>query len=380
MVTKKDEEKSVMARGTKKDELTKDKVAKVAKAKKEEAKKNVTPDISKRGARALLADNFTPKNTDENVSPNHRDRGLTRGEKRKARDAYTRRKAQVYEVEQDNHKLLIIFKASSVSRRIESQYYILGGNSAVIFAGDIGGRLNRSPKLRADTDNGKYKFENGVVFVRNLPKLMKELEALGLKRQKLSKQWADDEIVCYRLNREYTDAEIRGILKEREAELEKNNNTIYPKVVYPEVHKYIITISDYMLPKVIRLDSNCREVIGRDIANTVMKLTKTYSRMMRGEMSNGEGRYELLCIVDDLFALVKIMMDLGKWELSSCARMGEQIDKLRRAIKATITQERGEGRLGDMEPVEALLGDAEPAETSPGDAELAKMPSDGNKA
>ena len=188
-------------------------------------------------------------------------------------------------------------------------------------------------------DNGEYKFENGVVFVRNIGKLMAELEKIGLKRQKLSKQWADDEIVCYKLKREYTDAEIRGILKEREAELERCDNIIFPKVVYPEVHKYIITICDYAMLKVLKMDKNCLIAIGNDIASTVTGLTKTYSRMMRGEMSSSEGRRELLCISDDLFALVKIMMDTNKWELSSCARLGEQIEKLRRAIKTTITQE-----------------------------------------
>ena len=99
--------------------------------------------------------------------------------------------------EQDKHKMLILFRASDTSKNAESQFYILGGNSAVIFAGDIGEKLGRTPKLRPDMDNGEYKFENGVVFVRNIGKLMTELEKIGLKRQKLSKQWADDEIVCY---------------------------------------------------------------------------------------------------------------------------------------------------------------------------------------
>ena len=302
--------------------------------KKDKDKSELAPDISKANVRKLVNNNFG--------SFDHRGRGVPKGQKRAQRDEYLRRKAQVFEVEQKNHKLLIMFRASSTGKNAESQFYVMGGNSALIYASDIGKELGRTVKLHDDNDIDEYKFKNGVAFVRNIKKLMAELEKLGLKQQKLSAQWKDDEIICFKLKREYTDAEIRGILEERKAELERCNNMIYPKKVYPETHKYIISFYDYTIPKVLRLNERCFATLGRDIYNFTMRMVELYSMMSRGDFSIDEGRSELLIVIDKLLARIKVMMDLNKWELSSCAQMGELLYKLRRSIKASITREENE--------------------------------------
>ena len=76
--------------------------------------------------------------------PNHRGRGRTPADKREAAARYNERKKIVFEAEERNFEHLVLFLASDGDNpNTKKKFYIMGGNSAIIYAYDIAPRIGR---------------------------------------------------------------------------------------------------------------------------------------------------------------------------------------------------------------------------------------------
>ena len=116
-----------------------------------------------------------------NEGPNHRGRGRTEAEKKAAYREYYRIKKEIVEFEKKNLKFLTLFRSSDFGVN-KKQFYIMGGNSALIYVHDIAPRIGRKrAALRTDTDNGEHKFRTGIAVVADIEKLEERLATIGIK-------------------------------------------------------------------------------------------------------------------------------------------------------------------------------------------------------
>lgn len=104
---------------------------------------------------------------EEDLTPNHRGRGRTRGEIRRDYRRYEERKKIVVEAEKRNHTHLVLFLASDGENpEQEKKFYHMGGNSAIFYAYDIAPRIGRKDvSIRPDLDSTRQKFKKGITTI-----------------------------------------------------------------------------------------------------------------------------------------------------------------------------------------------------------------------
>lgn len=284
-----------------------------------------------------------------NPAPNHRGRGLTRIEKKREYAEYAKRKKIVYEAEKRNKNHLVLFLASDGNNPNKMRFYLMGGKSAIIYAYDIAPRIGRkTPNLRPDTDLTEEKFKDGMCSIANLELLESKLSAIGIERVHVKGETG--EIVYYKLLHEYTDDEIKEMLKARKAEINKLNTTLFSKVLHPDIHKQILYIQKTVYHKTMNMNSVDRVALQTEILTPVFRLADEYTIMAHGGRDEYEMAVEMLNTVYVLMMRVKFLQDLELWDVVTCARVGENLAMLEVLLKGKIInkkdkeEEKGEAK------------------------------------
>ncbi len=228
---------------------------------------------------------------------------------------YRETKRQVFELEKSNSGHLYFFPSSDINTN-SKKFYLLGGNSAIIFTQEIAPRIKQSQKLRRDTDLGDYKFYHGICATSNLEKLTEKLAEIGIKRKKDL-----NEIIVFKLTRTYTKAEIKEMLKQKDVELEKLNRLAYPEVVHPEIHKLVIKLKKEIPPKTSKLPLFYRQTFGQDFYSALSELTTSYTSLARHHLPAKTAGLKMLLALDRMINLVSSLNEISIWEVSTCSRL-----------------------------------------------------------
>ena len=271
---------------------------------------------------------------------NSRGRGRSNAEKRAAYAKYNDNKRKAIDLESRNFQHLVLWPASDKDINEKYQFYNMGGNSAIIYVHEIGPRIKRKPTLRVDLDHGKEKFHSGVCSIGNLPLFIEKMKEIGIKQVESTKGYED--FVFFKLNREYSQAEIRRMLREEQKRLDALNKLLYAQVMYPDIHRLILDLKKIIPSKVKNMDSVYREVVGVRLIDALLELIKTYSQMAHGDIDELEGARKMLLDVDMILAEVSMMNELRQWDVTACIRVAEIAVRTKQLIKGKIVNKKNE--------------------------------------
>ena len=265
---------------------------------------------------------------------NSRGRGRSAAEKRASYSKYYENKKKAFELESRNFRHLVLWPASDKDTNKEHQFYNMGGNSAIIYVHEIGPRIKRKPTLRVDLDNGDTKFHSGICSIQDVGAFQLKLEELGIKPIKVTKGYED--FIIFKLNREYTKAEIKEMLREQQRKLDTLNKVLYAKVMYPDIHRQILDLKKIIPSKIKNMDSVYREVVGMEMMRSLMNLIRIYSQMAHGDVDELEAGKMLLLETDMIFAEISMMNELKLWDVTACIRVADITAGARQLIKGKI--------------------------------------------
>lgn len=247
--------------------------------------------------------------------------------KRQIVSDYRVRKKEVFALEENNQKYLYFYPASDAATN-SVKFYYLGGNSAIIYAGEYADRIGRKAKLRRDDDLGEFRFYRGVCAFSDVETIIEKLLALGgIKREP-----DHNGIIALRLPRNYTKTEIRAMYKTRETELEKVNILISPNIAYPEVNKQIIKLRKELPAKINRLSDRYFDTFGKTFFDALNDLCYHYTLLTRKRVDATKAGANMLIAVEKIFTCLSLINDCGVWEVSVCARIAETTTILERLI------------------------------------------------
>lgn len=264
-----------------------------------------------------------------------RGRGRSKAEKKIAYAKYRRNKKIAMNLEMQNTGYLILFPASDADINTEHTFYNMGGASAIIYVHEIGPRMGKDPTLRRDMDLGIEKFHSGIASIGDLAKFEEGLAKLDIKRAKAPIKGAED-LVIFKLNREYTREEVKAMLKIEQEKLDQLNRAIYVTVLYPDIHSLVLELEKVLPAKVKNMNREYREIIGNKIMDPLMTVACTYTAVTHGDVAELEGAKTMRMALDEILTLVSIFNELRLWEVSTCIRICEVAGKLKNLLKGKI--------------------------------------------
>ncbi|MBR0424284.1 hypothetical protein IJI79_02195 [Candidatus Saccharibacteria bacterium] len=292
---------------------------------------------------------------------NHHGRGRTAAEKQRDYAEYYERKKIVFEAEDRNEEYLVLFLASDGNNpNKEKKFYNMGGNSALIYAYDIGPMIGRNNVIiKPDLDNGYYKFKRGMVSVADLALLTEKLKQVGIERVPRDN---DDLIVYFKLKRKYSKDDIKGLIAMHRDEVKEVNKILYTNVVFPDIHKQTMDLRTTVYHKLLKIARTDREILQDKILGPVFAITDTYALMAHGDMDVREAGEKMVVNIDILMDRMSMIMDLQLLEISSMARMGKIAAGLRNLVVGKMVNYRapsGDNKSGAIED----SGEAKKSET-----------------
>ncbi|MBQ3280175.1 hypothetical protein IJG92_00740 [Candidatus Saccharibacteria bacterium] len=276
-----------------------------------------------------------------NEKHNHRGRGLTDPEKKKRYAEYEKRKKVVFEIEKRNMDYLVLFLASDGvldenregGEHDATNYYVMGGNSALIYVSDIAGKIGRNSKLHSDDDASPIKFKTGIAKIKGLKKFTEALGGIGIERQ-LTK--SGDEIAYFKLKKAYDKKELKTAVKKLKAMREENNALLYGEVLHPTLHKLILQLRVMLYRKIKATNAEYRVMMGQPMAELLFELNKHYVEMVRGVIDDREGLVRMRITMDRISDMVAMMQELDLWDVLFVVRTAETIVKIQKNIDELI--------------------------------------------
>lgn len=272
-----------------------------------------------------------------NEGPKRVGRGRTAVEKREDYRRYYEMKKKIIEFEEKNTRYIVLWPASDAKVRGEDKFYNMGGTSAVIYIHELCPRINRKATLRRDMEHGDARFAMGICSVRNIAKLTELLAEIGIKRDE-DMTIGDDEndLIFYKLNREYGRTEVKEMLKQEQDRLDEVNRLLYSEVLFPDIHKRILELKKIIPTKLKNMDKGYRSLVADPIMMELMNLTHLYSMMAHGDLELLDAAEKMRIEVDKLQADVSMLNELRVWEVSTCARVAISLGEIKRLIKGKI--------------------------------------------
>ena len=278
---------------------------------------------------------------------NSRGRGKTIAEKREIYNEYDLRKKAVFEMEKMNTKYLILFLASSGKidenknggDNDEDNYYYMGGNSAMIFATEIGPRIGRRPRILPDNDPVRTHFSGGMVCIRSIKRLEKALAGIDIKRLQTAEQ---DAIAFFLLPKEYTKDEIKGLAKQQKHVIEEANKLLYPMVLEPRINNMIINIRKMIIRIVKNINHEYRSLICKQTLEPVFKLKDAYTRAIRGTIEEEAAFVEMQLLVDMVADRVGMLQELELIDVLTAIKIGNALATFQEEITMKLNYYRNQ--------------------------------------
>ena len=129
---------------------------------------------------------------------------------------YAENKNQILEFEKTNYTYLALIRSTY-------DFYKMFGHSALFYAENIAKKLNLEAILRADHDFC-VKSDTGVVSIKNLEALTKNLKTLNIQKLKTKNQTGD--FVVYKLPWTFTNEQIEELKENNQLKIAKFNHLV----------------------------------------------------------------------------------------------------------------------------------------------------------
>lgn len=280
-------------------------------------KKQETPkDLTQEVLRGILLESQSGKEMDEGDKLNDE----------RYREYYNG-KVIALALEDKNNSRLILYPSLSGTK---DEWYKMGGNSALFYKYVVGPRLKKKPVIRKDNDL-RHRFKHGIVAVHWGDKFMKDVLTIGLTVKRI-----DYGIIVVEMERTYTAKEIEEMRNLEKTEQDKIKKMVMPEKNYPDLYGHIRQLVRLLPPKIKKMDTVYRDVIGREMVEILIRLIEIYFQMANGRVSVNSAREEMLKQVDNMTALVVIIDENQLIDLITRTRIGEILVDIKQTIKRRL--------------------------------------------
>ena len=236
-------------------------------------------------------------------------------------------------LEQVNESKLILFP--SLNENGQQEWYKMGGNSALFYKNVIGPRMGKKNiKIRKDSDMN-HRFSDGIASVHWKQKFTENMIRLGYEK------FEENELgmLFFDLGTKFSKDEIEGFRNKEKKDKNKLNHMILPKNDYPDLYGLFLQLAKLLPPKIKRLHPAYREMFQDEFIVNLVTISKDYTKMANGEMVKNVALNGILDAVDNLLALLAIIVENGLFEVAECARLGEILTDLKMTVKRYLVKE-----------------------------------------
>lgn len=253
-----------------------------------------------------------------------RDKASREGRKRSER--HEALKAEVFEMEKENHNKLIAF----ISR---NNWYKLGGHSALIYYHRLAKRMDLNPRLNPDTDFFS-RFKEGIVSIRNIETLEKNLKQIKIYRN--SKLTKPGELYVFDLGYSISDEDLDLMYKDEEIRRKKLNQMVIPKVALPEVYVKMWTVTKMCYEQYRQMNAVDRQMLGEPINEQILRMQKCFILMANGNRGEVLALKEILVAEEEIKCMVKMTMELKVWSIEGTLRITQELVELERLVRSAL--------------------------------------------
>ena len=239
---------------------------------------------------------------------------------------YVEYKHKLMELEKSNNDKLIFLCSTR-------GFYKLFGNSLYFYAFNIAPKLNLDARVFSDGDY-EDKSEAGVVSVRNLNEIEKQLTKLKIKKANTKDKTGN--IVIYKLPWVYTDEEIKKYVEQNTYELHRYNRVIVAENTIPVLYLNLNELLKISYENVRRLEPVARDTLGNYIVNMVAEMIRIYIEMANGRIDEVTGLKNIKSRLNKVESQVKILADLKLWNARTYARVGECMIKIQDIVELRL--------------------------------------------
>ena len=250
-------------------------------------------------------------------------------EKKRRREEYSRVKAEVKKLEDNNFSHLIMFGSGK-------DWYKMGGNSLYIYYYEIAKKiLGLKPNIQPDTDYSSTIFEEGLISFRGVEPLQKKLE----KAKVLSDKQVGKNVVMFRLNFSVTKGDIDRFREDFRFERERALTILRPNVVlYPKVYEHIRRVQKRVFEVVRKMSVFERDYNGLLMAEYSRKIAKYYMLLNSRTLSEKDGWKKIYELTNLLIIEISFAAELKEWRQDVAVSIGAELIEIKREAEKRLAE------------------------------------------
>ena len=257
----------------------------------------------------------------QEIERNDKDRKAQLGREQAKR--YQAIKSKVFEMEKTNNSKVIVFSSGP-------GWYKIGGNSALIYAHMLAPKIGVAPSIKEDRDFYS-KFENGTISVRHLDLLTTNLKNIGIEPEQET-----PEMTIFALDKPLSKQELKAICNIREERVERVNQIVCTKQLYPSVASLMRKITKELYSKYIHCSGNARTYIVEELARGALSSTVDLVQISTGALPAKETLVHIGEKNERTKAYIMILMEMGIFESEEALRLENDLVDVNTQIKAEL--------------------------------------------
>lgn len=241
---------------------------------------------------------------------------------------YHKRKLHAQLLETQNDSQIIVFPS------VDEPWYKIGWISALVYAYDVGIRAcnkNSRPVIRKDTDH-LAKSKDGIVFVRDIKKLIQNLADIGISSYELTK----DGLYIFDLGKTYTKSELRDFRNTYCRKNEELFNMAAKKKVYPELRGMIVKAVGITLPKSKNLPAFYQNTLGIRIVNAVLEINQAYFDFVNKRVEAKEAFVTMVKNTNLVLADLTVLSEIKVWSPIELMEIGGAMVDIKMCVARII--------------------------------------------
>ncbi len=241
---------------------------------------------------------------------------------------YALRKEQVMKREEDNDRLIILFRSTG-------KFWNIVGKSAIYYTKLLYPQIKRPGQkanpLQPDNDF-TLPSKTGIVHVPDLEKLFERAEVAGYKVKKEK----NEDFAAIELRNKVTPEQYNIFLNEDKEKREIAARMVSTAIIWPGIKTE--TLKQLILCRTMtkKLDAHILRIIGDPMMENLVKIVCTIELGARGTLEQSEAIITVLECVDNLDGLILSAIALQLFDNEQIYQFSSGMAKLRRLVEAEV--------------------------------------------
>lgn len=236
-----------------------------------------------------------------------------------------RAKALAFEMEKVNTDMIILFPSTR-------GWYKMGGKSAMFYWTYVAKSIGRRVKLRSDTDRYST-FSEGVISIKKLKLLEEKLAEVNAFPVK---EGVPKGLIAFKLERPFTEEEIRQMYHTQEMLTEKINQMVRPKVTMPQLNAALYDLLKKIKSAIGQMNSWQCQAFGLPEMEQLLRLREGYMVLGDGLAAPGSTLVDMLRTSERLKNNITLAEEVSAWEKGKALKALEDLVLIDRIVREKL--------------------------------------------